>query len=36
VKAALPSSYINTPVASAYAEVDDALIVTMTCILGLC
>jgi hypothetical protein len=36
VKPALPPSYINTPVAIAYAEVDDALIVTMTRILGLC
>jgi hypothetical protein len=36
VKAALPPSYANTPVATAYADVDDALIVTMTRILGLC
>jgi DNA-binding transcriptional ArsR family regulator len=36
VKSALPPSYVNTPVAIAYAEVDDALIVTMTRILGLC
>jgi hypothetical protein len=36
VKEALPPSYVNTPVAIAYAEVDDALIVTMTRILGLC
>jgi DnaA N-terminal domain/IclR helix-turn-helix domain len=36
VKPALPPSYVNTPVAIAYAEVDDALIVTMTRILGLC
>jgi pyruvate/2-oxoglutarate dehydrogenase complex dihydrolipoamide acyltransferase (E2) component len=36
VKAALPPSYVNTPVAIAYADVDDALIVTMTRILGLC
>lgn len=32
----LPPSYVNTPVAIAYAGVDDALIVTMTRILGLC
>ena len=31
-----PPSYINTPVPIAYADVDDALIVTMTRILGLC
>jgi len=36
VKAALPASYVNTPVPIAYAEVDDALIVTMIRILGLC
>jgi DNA-binding transcriptional ArsR family regulator len=36
VKPALPPSYVNTPVALAYAEADDALIVTMTRILGLC
>ena len=36
MKAALPPSYVNTPVSIAYAEVDDALIVTMTRILGLC
>jgi hypothetical protein len=36
VKGALPPSYVNTPVAIAYANVDDALIVTMTRILGLC
>jgi hypothetical protein len=36
VKPALPPSYVNTPVPIAYAEVDDALIVTMTRILGLC
>jgi hypothetical protein len=36
MKAALPPSYVNTPVAIAYAAVDDALIVTMTRILGLC
>jgi len=36
VKGALPPSYVNTPVAIAYAEADDALIVTMTRILGLC
>jgi hypothetical protein len=36
VKPALPPSYVNTPVSIAYAEVDDALIVTMTRILGLC
>ncbi len=31
-----PPSYVNTPVPIAYAEADDALIVTMTRILGLC
>jgi len=36
VKAALPPSYVNAPVPIAYAEVDDALIVTMVRILGLC
>jgi hypothetical protein len=36
VKGTLPPSYVNTPVSIAYAEVDDALIVTMTRILGLC
>lgn len=36
MKAALPPSYVNTPVPIAYAKVDDALIVTMTRILGLC
>jgi hypothetical protein len=36
VKGALPPFYVNTPVAIAYAEADDALIVTMTRILGLC
>jgi hypothetical protein len=36
VKAALPPFYVNTPVTIAYAEADDALIVTMTRILGLC
>lgn len=36
MKPALPPSYVNTPVSIAYAEVDDALIVTMTRILGLC
>ena len=36
MKPALPPSYVNTPVAIAYAEADDALIVTMTRILGLC
>jgi DNA-binding MarR family transcriptional regulator len=36
VKPTLPPSYVNTPVAIAYADVDDALIVTMTRILGLC
>jgi hypothetical protein len=36
VKPPLPPSYINTPVPIAYAQVDDALIVTMTRILGLC
>ncbi len=33
---ALPPSYVNMPVSLAYAEADDALIVTMTRILGLC
>ncbi len=36
MKGALPPSYVNTPVSIAYAEADDALIVTMTRILGLC
>ena len=36
MKGALPPSYVNTPVAIAYGNVDDALIVTMTRILGLC
>jgi hypothetical protein len=36
VKPVLPPSYVNTPVAIAYADVDDALIVTMTRLLGLC
>lgn len=36
MKPPLPPSYVNTPVPIAYAEVDDALIVTMTRILGLC
>ena len=36
MKGALPPSYVNTPVTIAYGEVDDALIVTMTRILGLC
>jgi DNA-binding transcriptional ArsR family regulator len=36
VKGKLPPSYVNTPVTVAYAEADDALIVTMTRILGLC
>jgi DNA-binding MarR family transcriptional regulator len=36
VKGALPPSYVNTPVTIAYAKADDALIVTMTRILGLC
>lgn len=36
MKPALPPSYVNTPVAIAYAGVEDALIVTMTRILGLC
>jgi hypothetical protein len=36
VKPALPPSYVNIPVPIAYADVDDALIVTMTRILGLC
>lgn len=33
---ALPPSYVNSPVPIAYARVDDALIVTMIRILGLC
>jgi hypothetical protein len=36
MKGALPPSYVNTPVSIAYAEADDALVVTMTRILGLC
>ena len=36
MKGVLPPSYVNTPVAIAYAEADDALIITMTRILGLC
>lgn len=36
MKTALPPSYVNAPVSVAYAEVDDALIVTMIRILGLC
>ena len=36
MKGDLPPSYVNTPVSVAYAETDDALIVTMTRILGLC
>ena len=36
MKGRLPPSYVNTPVTVAYAEIDDALIVTMTRILGLC
>ena len=36
MKAALPPAYVNAPVPIAYAEVDDALIVTMIRILGLC
>ena len=36
MKPALPPSYVNMPVSIAYADVDDALIVTMTRILGLC
>jgi hypothetical protein len=36
VKAALPPSYVNAPVPIAYAEAEDALIVTMIRILGLC
>ena len=36
MKPALPPSYVNTPVAIAYADADDALIVTMTRLLGLC
>ena len=34
MKGVLPPSYVNTPVSIAYARVDDALIVTMTRILG--
>ena len=30
MKPPLPPSYVNTPVPIAYAQVDDALIVTMT------
>ena len=36
MKEPLPPSYVNMPVSVAYAEADDALIVTMTRILGLC
>ncbi len=36
MKPALPPSYVNTPVTIAYADADDALIVTMTRLLGLC
>jgi hypothetical protein len=36
VKTALPPSYVNTPAPIVYAQVDDALIVTMARILGLC
>jgi len=36
VTAALPPSYVNAPVPIAYARADDALIVTMIRILGLC
>ena len=36
MKGALPPSYVNTPAAITYAQTDDALIVTMTRILGLC
>ena len=36
MKAARPPSYVNAPVPIAYAETDDALIVTMIRILGLC
>jgi hypothetical protein len=36
VKASLPPTYVNTPVPIAYADAADALIVTMTRILGLC
>ena len=36
MKEPLPPSYVNIPVSVAYAEADDALIVTMTRILGLC
>ena len=36
MKGAIPPSYVNTPVSITYAEADDALIVTMTRILGLC
>ena len=36
MKEPLPPAYVTTPVTVAYAEADDALIVTMTRILGLC
>ena len=36
MNSALPPAYVNVPVPIAYAAVDDALIVTMTRILGLC
>jgi hypothetical protein len=36
MKSLTPPAYVNVPVAVAYAGVDDALVVTMTRILGLC
>jgi DNA-binding MarR family transcriptional regulator len=36
MSSALPPSYVNVPVSIVYAEADDALLVTMTRILGLC
>jgi DNA-binding transcriptional ArsR family regulator len=36
VKPTLPPSYVNTPVLVAYAGIDDAVLVTMIRILGLC
>ena len=32
----LPPAYVNVPISIAYADVDDALVMTMTRILGLC
>ena len=31
-----PAAYVNVPVAVAYGDVDDAVLVTMTRLLGLC